>query len=288
MSLDDKAKRVNRGMSERTAGHLSKMMVTMAGPVEYSLSLDERLIPLNPLLGRSVQLEFSGVIHCLHCGRASKKSFNQGYCYPCLKKLASCDICIVSPEKCHFDQGTCRDPEWAEQYCMTDHFVYLANSSGVKVGITRGNQLPTRWIDQGATQALPIMRVATRHQSGLVEDVLRQHVADKTNWRAMLKGNAEAADLVAIRDQLFKQCAVELEALEQRFGLQAMQRIDGVESTTITYPVIEFPTRVASLNLDRTPVVAGILMGIKGQYLMLDSGVINIRKFTAYQVDFSY
>lgn len=279
---------MNQGMSENIAGHLSKMVVAMAGPVEYSLSLDEHLIPLNPLLGHSVQLKFAGAIHCIHCGRASKKSFNQGHCYPCLKKLASCDICIVSPEKCHFDQGTCREPEWAERYCMTDHFVYLANSSGVKVGITRGNQIPTRWIDQGATQALPIMRVATRQQSGLVEDVLRQHVADRTNWRAMLQGSAESTDLVAIRDQLFKQCAVELETLERRFGLQAMQRIDGVESTAITYPVLEFPTRVASLNFDKTPVVAGVLMGIKGQYLILDSGVINIRKFTAYQVDFSY
>ena len=279
-------------MSSLTTGHLSKMQVehpeTSSNLVKYSLALDESRVHLNPLLGQSLQINYGGVIHCTNCGRASKKSFSQGHCYPCFKKLASCDLCIMSPERCHFDQGTCREPEWAEQFCMTDHFVYLANSSGVKVGITRGNQIPTRWIDQGATQALPIMRVATRYQSGLVEDALRQHVADRTNWRAMLKGNAEGVDLAAIRDQLFEQCAQQLDELVERFGLQAIQQIDGVETVEIEYPVIEFPVKVTSFNLDKNPLVEGTLMGIKGQYLILDTGVINIRKYTAYQVDFKH
>ena len=275
-------------MQQLTKGHLSKMVAaigTQSDPVQYSLPLDEHLLPLNPLLGQSLQIEFAGAIRCTHCGRASKKSFNQGYCYPCFKKLARCDRCMVSPEKCHFEQGTCREPEWAEQYCMTDHIVYLANSSGVKVGITRGNQIPTRWIDQGATQALPIMRVATRYQSGLVEDVFRQHVADRTNWRAMLKGNAAAIDLSAVRDQLFEQCSVELEELVTRFGLQAIRPIDEADSIDICYPVIEFPIKVSSFNFDKNPMVEGILMGIKGQYLIFDTGVVNIRKYTAYQVN---
>ena len=279
-------------MSSLTTGHLSKMQVelpdTSSDPVKYSLALDESRVHLNPLMGQSLQINYGGTIHCTNCGRASKKSFSQGHCYPCFKKLASCDICIMSPEKCHFDKGTCREPEWAEQFCMTDHFVYLANSSGVKVGITRGNQIPTRWIDQGATQALPIMRVATRYQSGLVEDALRQHVADRTNWRAMLKGNADGVDLAAIRDQLFEQCAQQLDELVERFGLQAIQQIDGVETVEIEYPVIEFPVKVTSFNLDKNPLVEGTLMGIKGQYLILDTGVINIRKYTAYQVDFKH
>jgi uncharacterized protein DUF2797 len=279
-------------MSSLITGHLSKMHVELpqasSDPVKYSLPLDKSRVQLNPLLGQSLQINYGGAIHCTSCGRASKKSFSQGHCYPCFKKLASCDSCIMSPEKCHFDQGTCREPEWAEQFCMTDHFVYLANSSGVKVGITRGNQIPTRWIDQGATQALPIMRVATRYQSGLVEDALRQHVADRTNWRAMLKGNPDAVDLAAIRDQLFEQCSQQLDELVERFGLQAIQQIDGVETVEIEYPVIEFPVKVTSLNLDKNPLVEGTLMGIKGQYLMLDTGVINIRKYTAYQVDFKH
>jgi hypothetical protein len=277
-------------MTQSLQGHLAKLVAVKpdSGFIEYSLPLDDQLVPLNPLLGRTVKLTYGGVIHCRHCGRVSKKSFNQGHCYPCFRKLASCDSCIMSPEKCHFDQGTCRDPEWGEQFCMTDHFVYLANSSGVKVGITRGSQIPTRWIDQGASQALPIMRVSTRYQSGLAEDAFRKHVADRTNWRAMLKGNAEALDLSVIRDQLFNLCAEDLDSLVGLFGVQAIRPLDDADSVEMDYPVREFPTKVTSFNLDKNPVAEGILMGIKGQYLILDTGVINIRKYTAYQVVFTF
>ena len=268
-------------------GQLSKMQVELSSPVTYLLALGDQRVPLNELLGEKITLRHTGAINCIHCDRVSKKSFNQGYCYPCFKKLAQCDICIMSPEKCHFDAGTCREPAWGEQFCMTDHVVYLANSSGIKVGITRATQIPTRWIDQGAIQALPIFRVKTRYQSGLVEDTIRQHVADKTNWRAMLKGEVPQVDLAASRDQLFERCKAELKALDTRFGLQAIQRLE-VEPIDIKYPVLEHPTKVTSFNFDKTPEVSGRLMGIKGQYLILDSGVINIRKFTAYHATLEF
>lgn len=267
------------------SGHVDKMVVELGTPVRYELVLDEQRIPLNEHLGKLIRLEYRGEIHCSHCGRRSNKSFNQGYCYPCFRALARCDSCIMSPEKCHFEQGTCREPSWGEQYCMTDHVVYLANSSGVKVGITRASQIPTRWIDQGAAQALPILRVQTRYQSGLVEDILRKHVADKTNWRAMLKGPPQAVDLTKIRDDLFTRCAAQLNDIENRYGLTALQRLENIEVVNINYPVLEYPLKVASLNLDKEPVVEGTLMGIKGQYLMLDTGVINLRKYTAYRLD---
>ena len=152
------------------------------------------------------------------------------------------------------------------------------------VGITRASQIPTRWLDQGASQALPIFRVATRQQSGLVEDLLRTQVADKTNWRALLKGDAVPLDLPAIRDQLLESCAEGIAALQQRFGLQAIQPVGDAEVVEIRYPVEAYPTKVASHDLEKTPVVEGILRGIKGQYLILDTGVINLRKYTAYQV----
>ena len=271
-------------MNELGRGSLSKMAVRLEGTAQYAFRLDEQEVPVNPLLGKRVRLEFLGAIHCSHCGRKTKKSFSQGYCYPCFTKLAQCDSCIVSPEKCHFDAGTCREPEWGERFCMTDHVVYLANSSGVKVGITRASQIPTRWLDQGASQALPIFRVATRQQSGLVEDLLRTQVADKTNWRALLKGDAVPLDLPAIRDQLLGSCAEGIAALQQRFGLQAIQPVGDAEVLEIRYPVEAYPTKVASHDLEKTPVVEGILRGIKGQYLILDTGVINLRKYTAYQV----
>ncbi|WP_280326866.1 DUF2797 domain-containing protein [Pseudomonas sp. BN102] len=274
-------------MLELGRGALSKMSVRLEAPVQYGFRLGEAEIAANPLIGKQLRLEFLGAIHCIHCGRKTKKSFSQGYCYPCFTKLAQCDSCIVSPEKCHFEQGTCREPEWGERFCMTDHVVYLANSSGIKVGITRASQVPTRWIDQGATQALPIVRVATRQQSGFVEDLLRSQVADRTNWRAMLKGDAPALDLAAIRDQLFDSCAEGLRALQDRFGLQAIQPVSDVLPIEINYPVDAYPTKVVSFDLDKTPVVEGTLRGIKGQYLILDTGVINLRKYTAYQLAIS-
>ena len=274
-------------MSIQASGHLAKMDVQLAELVQYQLPLDDQRIPLNDLIGSNIAIEHVGDIHCIHCGRRSKKSFSQGYCYPCFTKLPQCDTCIMSPERCHFHHGTCRDPEWGEKYCFTDHFVYLANSSGVKVGITRGTQLPTRWIDQGATQGLPIFRVQTRYQAGLIEDCIREHVADKTSWQKMLKGDAEPVELATIRDELMAKSESGLELLEQEFGLQALQRLYSETTTEINFPVREFPEKVKSFNLDKQPLVEGLLEGIKGQYLILDSGVINIRKYTGYNVRFS-
>jgi hypothetical protein len=271
-------------MMELARGTLEKMRVHLDKPVQYAFRLGEAEIPVNPLIGKHIRLEYLGAIHCTHCGRRTNKSFSQGYCYPCFKKLPQCDICIVSPEKCHHELGTCRDPDWGTQFCMTDHIVYLANSSGIKVGITRVTQLPTRWLDQGAMQALPILRVATRQQSGLVEDLLRSQVADRTNWRALLKADAEPIDLLAVRESLFDRLAPGIQALQSRFGLQALQPLIDAEVVEIRYPVDVYPTKIASHDLEKTPVVEGTLMGIKGQYLMLDTGVINVRKFTAYNV----
>lgn len=273
----------------QASGHLEKMHTSLDenGSVEYQLPLDEQRIPLNKFIGSRISLEHLGDIHCIHCGRRSKKSFSQGYCYPCFTKLPQCDSCIMSPEKCHFHHGTCRDPEWGEKFCFTDHFVYLANSSGVKVGITRGNQLPTRWIDQGATQGLPIFRVQTRYQAGLIEDRLREHIADKTHWQRMLKGNADVVDLTVLRDELMVKSESELELLEQEFGLQALQRLFTETTTEIDFPVSVWPEKVKSFNLDKQPQIEGLLQGIKGQYLIFDNGVINIRKYTAYNVQFS-
>ncbi|TGC32912.1 DUF2797 domain-containing protein [Pseudomonas citronellolis] len=264
------------------------MSARLESPVQYAFRLGEAEVAVNPLIGKTLRLEYLGAIHCCHCGRKTKKSFSQGYCYPCFTKLAQCDSCIVSPEKCHYDEGTCREPEWGERFCMTDHVVYLANSSGVKVGITRATQVPTRWIDQGARQALPILRVATRQQSGLVEDLLRSQVADRTNWRALLKGEAEPLDLAAIRERLFDHCAEGLRELQQRFGLQAIQPVTDIEPIEIRYPVQAYLVKITSFDLDKTPVVEGTLQGIKGQYLIFDTGVINIRKYTAYQLAISY
>tara|TARA_B110000444_G_scaffold260565_1_gene308068 strand:- start:230 stop:1057 length:828 start_codon:yes stop_codon:yes gene_type:complete len=271
-------------MKNIAKGTLRKMSTRLSQPVEYQLRLGEEEIPLNPLLEKKISLQYSGLINCVNCGRKTNKSFNSGYCYLCFQKLAECDSCIIHPEKCHFDQGTCRDPAWGERFCLQDHIVYLANSSGLKVGITRGTQVPTRWIDQGATQALAIIRVRSRLQSGEVEVMFKQFVADKTNWRDMLKGEATPLDMHAEAERLIEKCQSDLKELEDKFGFFAISVLNGVDVVSIDYPVVSYPEKVTSLNFDKTPIVEGKLLGIKGQYLILDSGVINMRRFAGYEV----
>ncbi len=271
-------------------GAVSKMAVSLPETVpiaQYSMVLGDNRVDMNPLIGQQISLSNLGEIHCQHCQRLTKKSFSGGYCFPCSQKLAQCDLCIMKPETCHYAAGTCREPEWGEQFCMQDHIVYLANSSGIKVGITRKSQIPTRWIDQGATQALPIFRVSTRHQSGLVEVIFKNHVADKTDWRKMLKGDAEPLDLEQIRVELMAECQPEITALQAEYGEAAITPLSDQQSLTIQYPVIAYPEKIKSINLDKTPEITGVLQGIKGQYLIFDIGVINIRKYTGYQLKMS-
>lgn len=274
------------------SGHLSKMATQLnaetGNSIQYQMRLNDQSIPLNSLIGQTIKMSYVGEINCCHCGRKSNKSYSQGYCYLCFKKLPQCDLCIMSPEKCHYHLGTCRDERWGDDFCMQQHFVYLANSSALKVGITRGTQLPTRWCDQGASQGLPIFRVKTRLISGLVETLLKNTLADKTNWRAMLKGQADDIDLIAIRYQLYQEYEQGLREIELEHGPGAITFLPELEVTQLEYPVLEYPAKISSLNFDKTPEIEGKLMGIKGQYLLLDTGVINLRKFTSYNIEFSY
>ncbi|MDP3875614.1 MAG: DUF2797 domain-containing protein [Methylobacter sp.] len=272
-------------------GQVKKMRSQLAAdpsqPVQYELPIGDQLVALNPLIGKPIKLVYTGKITCIHCNRAIKKSFNQGYCYPCFSSLAQCDLCIMKPETCHFAAGTCREPAWGEEFCFQPHIVYLANSSGIKVGITRQTQIPTRWIDQGAVQALPIFKVQSRYLSGLIEVAIAKHVSDKTSWQQMLKSKAEAVDLRAKRDELIALCQAELADIAQRFEPQALEFLADEAVVDIHFPVDSYPVKVKSFNLDKNPEVSGILHGIKGQYLLLDTGVINIRKVTGYELEFS-
>ena len=251
--------------------------------VQYQLPVGDKYLDLNPLIGQHLTLTHTGNIFCNNCNKKTKKSYSQGHCYVCMQKLASCDMCIMKPETCHFEQGTCREPSWGEANCFTSHYVYLSNTSGLKVGITRHTQIPTRWIDQGATQGLLIFQVATRFISGLVEIELAKMIADKTNWRTMLKGNADDLDLKQQAKLLIPQIQAQLEHIIEQHGAQSVVPLDE-EIQPITFPVDLFPTKISSHNFDKNPEVSGVLQGIKGQYLLFDTGVINIRKFSSYEV----
>lgn len=263
------------------SGYINKMAVQLIeNEVFYQLPIGDELVDMNALIGQQISLNFNGKISCQNCGRITNKSYSQGFCYPCCQNLARCDLCIMRPETCHHHLGTCREPTWGLNNCFAPHIIYLANSSGLKVGITRKTNMPSRWIDQGAVCALPILEVDTRLKSGKIEHALKAFVNDKTNWRKMLKNEVDKVDLITTKNQLLPEVSnmmVDLNAIELNN-----------EVVKIHYPVVEYPSKIVSLNFDKTPEITGILQGIKGQYLLLDCGVLNVRKFGSYNITLTY
>jgi uncharacterized protein DUF2797 len=274
-------------MSILWSGTLRKMGVEAGDQVQYRLvdgwhDREARVddLPLNPLLSRDLRIEFNGTIACTACGRVTKRSFNQGYCYPCSQSLAEADICIIKPELCHFhDQvNPCRDNEFARTVCFNPHIFYVSLTSGVKIGITREANVPSRWIDQGAVRAIPLASLPDRFTVGKLEAELAGSYVDKTHWMRMLKEENPQGDLPATADEI-------VQILRDR-GIEVLPDDRRVEHV-FHYPVMEYPVRVSSHNLDKTSVVEGQLLGIKGQYLIFDTGVMNVRKFTGYQIALS-
>jgi hypothetical protein len=260
----------------KVSGNILKMTSKLTDPVQYELPIGDESLPMNQFIGKKISLKFDGVINCIHSGKKIKKSYGQGYSFESFMKLASCDMCILKPELCHFDKGTCREPEWGKKNCFAPHYVYLSVSSHLKVGITRETQIPTRWIDQGASYALPLMIVPDRKTSGLIENVFREVLSDKTNWRKMLKNEVDDIDLYAERDRIFE----EFEYIFDEYEIDELDE-DIVE---VNFPVLEYPTKVKSVGFDKQPLVEGTLMGIKGQYLIFDNCVINMRKHQGYNI----
>ncbi len=275
-------------MATLWTGTLKKMRTAAAEPVNYFLSdgwwdVGARVpdLHLNPHLGSRLEIRFTGAIHCTACGRATKKTFGQGFCFPCSQSRAEADICIVRPELCHHGEpgNPCREEEFAQRECFQPHYLYVSLTSGVKVGITRHQNVPSRWIDQGAVAAIPVAVLPDRRAVGLLEKRLSDAgFADKTHWTRMLRGDPDPQfDLAGTAGEVVARLTEwgvvgilgELERLEHRF----------------TYPVLAWPDKVTSFNLDKDPVAGGVLQGIKGQYLMFDAGVINLRKYTGYKVD---
>ena len=267
-------------------GNLRKMKGVLKNPIEYQFIIGEHEILLNALLGKKIKMHFTGLIHCIHCGRKTNKSFQQGYCFPCLRRLNECNLCTIHPERCRVEEGACDANDWAHAHCTQKHIVYLANTSAIKVGITRETQQPTRWIDQGAKQALPIFQVSNRFQAGIIEVAIKKYVSDRTNWRQMLKQDADDVDLKSARDQLLEQAKEGIKKIVAQYQTDEIKKITDADIIEFSYPILEYPEKISSLSLDKTPEVEGVLRGIKGQYLILECGVINIRKFGGYEVAF--
>lgn len=254
---------------------LRKMKTSLAEEVNYFLDMDTDIIHMNQLLNREIAIYFVKY-ECLNCHKA-KKIFRQGFCYDCFQASAKVGDWIMKPElsTAHLDQED-RDLEYEKKVQLQPHIVYLANSSDVKVGVTRKTQVPTRWIDQGAHEAIEVVEVPNRYLAGITEVALKEHVADKTNWRTMLKNEIEDKNLVDIKRQLREFIPDEA----QEYFIENNQEVE------INFPVLNYPKKLKSLNLSKKDNYKGKLVGIKGQYLIFeDDTVFNVRNNEGFVVD---
>jgi hypothetical protein len=261
------------------SGNILKMRSEFADPVQYFLPLGDTALPMNELIGRSISLKFTGQINCISCGKRTKTSFGQGFCYNCLQTAPEASETVMRPELSKAHLGIARDMDWAREHDLIDHFVYLAVSGELKVGVTRHHQVPTRWIDQGASQAIILSKTPNRHISGVIEVFLKSFFSDKTAWQAMLK-NSSISEYNLPEEKLK---ANQLLPAELRQYFHPNNTI-----WNLNYPVANYPEKVSSVSFDKEPVISGILNGIKGQYLIFDNGrVLNIRKHSGYWIEVS-
>ncbi len=257
-------------------GVLSKMKTKYTSPIQYYLEIGGKIIDMNRLIGGNIEIYFDKY-QCLSCGR-TKKIYRQGYCYNCFFESPKVGDWILRPEmsKAHLNIED-RDLEYEKKVQLQPHIVYLALSSKVKVGVTRKPEVPTRWIDQGASKAIAMLELPNRYLAGITEVALKQHVSDKTSWQRMLKNELADIDLLEQKEMLSNYVPDET----KRYFLY-----DNTELFVLNYPVLQYPQKVKSLKLDKHPVIKGKLIGIKGQYLIFDDGsVFNVRNHEGYVVD---
>lgn len=262
-------------------GNLRKMTTEILNEsVDYSLTIGDDKILLNDYIGKKLHIEYLQQINCKHCGRKTKSSYAQGYCYKCFTTLPETDRNIVSPELDMAHLGISRDMEWAKNVSLKKHFVYLANTGEIKVGVTRETQIPTRWIDQGADNAIIIAETPNRHIAGTLEVYLKKFFSDKTKWKNMLSRKNEDIDMLAEKKKAFELVHSEF---KQYF-------VEDSEVMNINFPIDQYPEHIhQNINLEKTKQYKGILKGIKGQYLIFESGdVINIRKHSGFLVNINF
>ena len=258
---------------------LKKMDTDLQDVVQYTLDIHGETHNMNDYIGKNIKIEWSGDVIC-SCEKVMKKFYRSGFCYQCYWDSPMASQSIFRPELCTAHLGIEeRDLEWEKEFQIAPHYVYLANSSGIKVGITRGSQGVIRWMDQGASQAILLAEVPNRRFSGDIEVSLKRFVADVTNWRKMLSGTPDFVDLVQLKEELSLHVPEELK----------QYILPNNTVTEIKYPVTKYPTKIKSVKLERTPIIEGELMGIKGQYLLLDEDrVFNIRSHEGFISKFSH
>lgn len=256
-------------------GVLKKMITQQESEIQYYMDFPDDFIHVNQLLNHKIDIQFKGY-QCLSCGK-DKRIFRQGFCYDCFYESPLVGEWIMKPElsTAHLEQED-RDLAYEKQVQLQPHIVYLANSGHVKVGVTRKTQIPTRWIDQGAHEAIPILETPNRHLAGIAEVALKKQISDKTNWRNMLKNKRQEADLYKVAEELKPFLPEETLAYY----------IENPEKTTLNFPVLRYPEKVKSLTFKKRIEYSGLLKGIKGQYFIFeDDTVFNIRSNSGFVVN---
>lgn len=252
------------------------MWTRLEKPVQYTLLANGEEISVNNWLGKKVSIKYLNEINCVRCAKKTKTSFFQGFCYSCFSTSPQADPSVLRPELCEAHNGIARDMAWAEKNSLIDHYVYLSFTGSIKVGVTRHTQIPTRWIDQGAGWAIKLAKTPYRQLAGQIEVELKQYVNDKTNWRKMLSDFSLPLDMLEQKDEY---CELLSEELQYYIS-------DEDEVMEITYPVLQYPLKIKSINLDKIDEYEGVLSGIKGQYLIFEDGhVFNVRKHGGYKVE---
>ena len=249
-------------------GVLNKMKTEINDNVNYYLELGDDFINLNQIINSKLELNFEGY-QCLNCS-SDIQIYRQGHCKKCFFELPSTADWVMKPElsKAHLNIED-RDLEFEKDVQLKPHILYLAYSSNVKVGVTRKSQIPYRWIDQGAINAIEIAEFPNRFLAGVSEVELKKHYADKTNWREMLKTSQSTVELENERDKAFEKLPVES---------SVMAKSNNFSTFIINYPVLKYPVKPKSLNIVKEKSFTNELVGIKGQYLIFkDETVFNIR-----------
>ena len=266
-------------------GNIRKMRSSLSDVVQYSLPLKDVLeqseeIELNKLIGNKIKVSFDGDIHCVVTGKKIKKTFGEGMSYEAFMNSPQASPSIIRPELSRIHEGVAlRDEEWERAHHLQPHYTYLSLTSAVKVGVTRSIQIPTRWIDQGAVQGIILAETPYRQLAGLIEVTLKDYVTDKTNWRKMLKNEYDdSISLIDRKNDL-------LDVLPEEFH-EFIYDDDSI--TNISYPVNEYPEKVSSLKLEKVNEIEDKLVGIKGQYLIFENGVMNVRSHSGYRVKLEY
>jgi len=259
-------------------GVLKKMITEQAEPIRYFLNFENDLVELNQFLDQKVKIDFVRT-ECLNC-HASKTIFRQGFCQTCFFEIPLAGDWVMRPElsKAHLGQED-RDLEYEKKVQLQPHIIYLALSSHLKVGVTRKTQIPTRWIDQGAHEAMTIIEVPNRYLAGIGEVALKEYFSDKTNWRKMLQN-----EITPVKwEEAFKKS---IECLPKELDsykgtIQSLEKI--------FFPVQYYPSKVNSLNLQKSAVYEGKLIGIKAQYMLFeDQTVFNVRSNEGQRVKLSF